>query len=60
MQSLPVAMAFSTQLLLTHKTSSPDKVDSSAKRMEPLTMRATRITATLKNIQGYSHGGIND
>jgi hypothetical protein len=58
LQVLPVAMFFSKQLLLTQQSSV--KSGSSDGKTESLTRRATRMTAMLKSIPGYNHGGLNE
>jgi hypothetical protein len=62
LEVLPVAMIFSKQLLLTQQPSSsvPAKSDSSDGNPAALTLRATRMTAILKSIPGYSHEGLNE
>jgi hypothetical protein len=60
LQVLPVAMILSAPLLLTQKSSARVKCPSPDAGTEPNRMRATSLTALLKNIQGYTHGGLND
>jgi hypothetical protein len=60
LQAWPVAMLFSKQLLLTWTV--PDKSGAPAAEKEggTFTVRATKLTAILKGIKGYSHGGLNE
>jgi hypothetical protein len=60
LQGLPLALIFSSRLLLTEKSSVTDDGLSSDMRTETLTIRATLVTPILQEIQGWSHGGIND
>jgi hypothetical protein len=46
--------------MLTEKSAVADNGFPTIMRTETLTMRATLITPILKEIPGYSHGGIND
>ena len=46
--------------LLTERSTAPFKTDSVEKAVLTFTIRATKITATLKSIEGYSHGGLNE
>jgi hypothetical protein len=58
--ALPVAMAFSRRLLLTCKspiTATASAVDVKIKTIES---RANKMTETLRGIEGYRHGGLND
>jgi hypothetical protein len=57
---MPSALIFSSRLLLTEKSSAANDGYSLALRTESLTIRATLVTPILKEIPGYSHGGIND
>jgi hypothetical protein len=59
-QELPVALIYSSQLMLTEKSSIGDDMSSFAPRRETLTIRATHVTSILKGIPGYRHGGINE
>ena len=59
-QALPAALLFPTHLLLTEKSSVAFKLDSSEVTTENLTLRATKITVILKEIQGYNHWGLNE
>ena len=59
--AVPAAALFpAARRLLTEKSSATAKADSPDAPTVTFTFRATKITATLKNIQGYSHGGINE
>jgi len=60
LQAMPLALIFSSQLMLTEKASVKDDGFSAVIRSETLTMRATFVTPVLREIPGYSHGGIND
>ena len=60
LQALPLALIFSSRLLLAEKSSVADDGYPLALRTESLTIRATLVTPILKEIPGYSHGGIND
>ena len=60
LQAMPVAMIFSTKMLLTQKSADPLATKNTYGETETLTVRATKLTAILKSIPGYSHGGLND
>jgi hypothetical protein len=62
LQAMPVAMVFSNQMLLTQKAAVPSEagVPADNRKTDSLTVRATRMTAILKSIPGYSHGGLNE
>jgi len=60
LQSIPVAMLFSKQLLLPQKSSVALKSDSDGGRTETWTIRAAKITVILQEIPGYNHGGLNE
>jgi hypothetical protein len=60
LQALPAAVVFSTQLLLTQKSSVTVKSDSMDEKMKAIEMRANSLTPILENIEGFSHGGLND
>jgi hypothetical protein len=60
LQAMPLALIFSSRLLLTEKSSVTDDPLSSDVRTETLAIRATLVTPILREIQGWSHGGIND
>jgi len=57
---LPVAMVFSTKMLLTQTASGPPEADNMSIEPETLTIRATKLTTILSGIPGYSHGGLNE
>jgi len=59
-QAMPLALVFTSRLLLTEKSSASINPFALAASTETLTIRATMVTAILKEIQGYSHYGIND
>ncbi len=56
----PAAVLFSTQLLLTQKTSVQEKTASLDQKVKLIETRANRLTSTLEHIKGFSHGGLND
>ena len=60
LQAMPVAMVFSKQLLLTEKSSVAVEPGSPDASMDNLTLRATKMTRVLTEIEGYSHGGLNE
>ena len=60
LQAMPLSLIFSSRLMLTEKSAVADNGFPTIMRTETLTMRATLITPILKEIPGYSHGGIND
>jgi hypothetical protein len=60
LQAIPLALIFSSRLLLTETSSVQDDVSSFALRTETLTIRASHVTSILKGIPGYRHGGINE
>ena len=60
LQAMPVAMVFSKQLMLTQKSSVARAVRSDDMPKDPYTIRATKMTVILKEIRGYSHGGLNE
>jgi hypothetical protein len=60
LQAMPMALIFSSRLLLAEKSSVTDDGFSSDVRTEALTIRATLETKLLKEIPGYSHWGINE
>jgi hypothetical protein len=59
-QTLPLALALPSRLLLTEKSSVTAKFISTGMKMETLELRATMVTTVLKDIAGYSHYGINE
>jgi hypothetical protein len=58
--AVPLALIFTSRLLLTEKSSVIRDVFSSGLRTETLTRRASLVSQTLKEIRGFTHGGIND
>jgi len=58
--AMPVALIFSRQLLLTQKSMADGKPEAKKTAEESYTFRATRLTAILKGIPGYNHGGLNE
>ena len=60
LQAMPVALTFSARVLLVEKTSTTVTVDYSGNQKESQNQRATKLTALLKSIPGYNHGGINE
>jgi len=59
--ALPLAMTLSKQLLLTQKSSvTRASVTGDARRLKSFMFRVTKVTAVLKGIPGYCHGGLND
>jgi hypothetical protein len=48
------------QLLLTEKSSASDLLDAPIEPQEPQMDRVVHVSAILKGMPGYSHGGIND
>jgi len=59
-QAMPLALIFSSRLLLTEKSSVSDIGFALAARTETLNIRATLVTPVLQEIRGYSHFGINE
>ena len=55
LQAMPLALIFSSQLMLTEKASVKDDGFSAVIRSETLTIRATLVTPILKDIPGYHH-----
>jgi hypothetical protein len=55
-----VAMLFSTRRLLAERSSASTNTEFVEKTGLTFTFRATKITATLRSIEGYSHGGLNE
>ena len=48
------------QMLLTEKSSASDQLDTPNESQEGGTDRALHVSAILKGIPGYDHGGLND
>ena len=59
-QDMPLALIYSSQLLLTEKVSSGDEAISPVVRTGSQTIRATLVTPILREIRGYYHGGLNE
>jgi hypothetical protein len=59
-QAMPMALIFSSRLLLTEKSSVVDDGLSSGVRTETLAIRATMATSILQEMPCWSHGGINE
>jgi len=55
--AVPAAMVISKQLLLTEKSSVTVERGSPSPVMDELTVRATRVTKILLEIEGYHRGG---
>ena len=53
-------IVFSTHLLLTQKSLTVVLADPTNETPAHLQLRATELTMTLREIEGYRHGGIND
>ena len=61
LQAMPVAMVYSTQLLLTQKAPATPKSGSAGDGLtESITIRATRVAAIFEEIPGYDHSGLNE
>jgi hypothetical protein len=60
LQPMPLALNFSSRLLLTERCSASEKSVSAASRAETIRIRLTLVTAPRKEILGYRHGGINE
>jgi hypothetical protein len=60
LQAFPAAVVFSTQLRLNPKISVAVKSESLDEKMKGIEMRANQMTPTLAQIEGWSHGGINE
>ena len=58
--AVPAAMVFSKQLLLTEKSSVTVESGSPIPMLDELTVRATKVTKVLFEIEGYRRGGRND
>jgi len=57
---MPLALIFSSRLLLTEKSSVNENEFSSAICAEILSFRATLVTPITPGNSGHRHGGIND
>jgi len=60
LQALPAAVVFSTQLLLSHKSSVTVKSASLDEKIKLIENRANQLTPILQRIEGFSHGGLNE
>jgi hypothetical protein len=60
LQALPAAFVFSTQLLLTEKSSGAVEPGSSDAKTVNFTLRAPKTTAIPKDFTGYNHYGLNE
>lgn len=60
LQAMPLALIFSSRLLLTEKSLVTDDGLSPDMRTETLTIRATLKTQVLPEMPSWSHGGINE
>ncbi len=58
--ALPAAMVFSKRLLLTEKSSVTVESGSHNPMLDELTVRATKITRILMEIEGYRRGRPNN
>jgi hypothetical protein len=58
--ALPVAMAFSRRLLLTCKSPVAATASAVDVKIKIIESRANNMTETLRTIEGYRHGGLND
>ena len=57
LHAMPAAVVFSKQLLLTENSSVTAEHGSLNPTMEELTVRATRVTKILMEIEGYRRSG---
>ncbi len=60
LQAVPAAFVFSTQLLLTEKSSVAVEPGSSDAKTVDFTLRAAKTTAIFKEFPGYNHAGLNE
>jgi len=60
LQAVPAAFVFSTQLLLTEKSSVAVEPGSSDAKTIDFTLRAAKTTTIFKEFSGYSHAGLNE
>jgi hypothetical protein len=60
LQAMPVAMIFTQQLLVARPAPTVSEPVPAHGTGESLTVRATKLTTLLKDIPGYTHGGLND
>jgi hypothetical protein len=59
-QAGPLALIFTSRLLLTEKSSVTDDGFALSMRTENIAIRATLLTPFPKEARGYNHFGIND
>jgi len=59
-QAPPLALIFTSRLLLAEKAAIPDDGRPWGSLKESLAIRATLLTPILKGAAGHRHGGIND
>ena len=58
--ALPVAIACSRRLLLACKSQALANVSPMDAKIRNIESRAQNMTETLRRIEGYRHGGLND
>ena len=58
-QTMPLALVFTSRRLLTETSSVTASASTFAVRTESLTLRASRVTATLEKLPGYGHCAIH-
>jgi hypothetical protein len=56
---LAASVIFSKRLLIAEK-STAGALDLSGSSLELLIVRSTKLTSTLREIEGYSHHGLNE
>ena len=59
-QAMPLALTYTSRLLLTEKSSATAEVFSLSLKMETRTIHANMATRIFKKIPDYSHYGLND
>jgi hypothetical protein len=59
-QTMPLALIFTSRLLLTEKSLVMASPHSLNLERESISIRAATVTAALKEIHGYDHSGLND
>jgi len=60
LHTMPMAMLFTKQLLLTESTWITPEVRIPEPAENPLQVRATYVSRVLRDIQGYDHSGLNE
>jgi hypothetical protein len=60
LQALPAAVVFANQLLVTQESAVPANSDSMDEKIKLIEARAKSMTSILEQIEGFSHGGINE